>query len=88
MPHALRRVDTRDEALADLEVIVGFDDDLAAEATRVSNRIRGLLTQIHPALERAIGDRPGHKAVLELLPRFGGPTGLKKTGSRRLSAVA
>lgn len=31
MPHALRRVDLGDETLAELEVIVGFDDDLAAE---------------------------------------------------------
>lgn len=44
MPHALRRVDVGDEALADLEVIVGFDDDLAAEVTRVTNRLHGLLT--------------------------------------------
>jgi hypothetical protein len=29
MRHALRRVDTGDEALADLDVIVGFEDDLA-----------------------------------------------------------
>lgn len=55
MPHTLRRVDTGDEALAELEVLVGFDDDLAGEATRVSNRIRGLLTSIHPALERVLG---------------------------------
>ena len=27
----------------------GFDDDLAAQVTQVKNRIRGLLTQIHPA---------------------------------------
>ena len=32
----------------------GFDDDLAEQATATSNRIRGLLTQIHPALERVI----------------------------------
>lgn len=88
LPHALRRVDTGDEALADLEVIVGFDDDLAAEVTRVTNRIHGLLTQIHPALERAIGSRLHHKAVLELLSRFGGPTGLRAAGRRRLTAVA
>jgi hypothetical protein len=55
MPHALRRVDIGEEALADLEVIVGFDDDLAGEVTRISNRIRGLLTQVHPALERVLG---------------------------------
>lgn len=87
MPHALRRVDVGDEALAELKVIVGFDDDLAAEVTRVTNRIHGLLTQIHPALERAIGGWLHHKAVLELLTRFGGPTGLRTAGRRRLTAV-
>jgi hypothetical protein len=34
-------------------MIVGFDDDLASEATRVANRLDGLLTQIHPSPERA-----------------------------------
>lgn len=87
LPHALRRVDTGDEALADLEVIVGFDDDLAAEVTRVTNRVHGLLTQVHPALERAIGGRLHHKAVLELLHRFGGPTGLREAGKRRIAAT-
>lgn len=88
MPHTLRRVDMNDEALADLEVIVGFDDDLATEVTRVTNRIHGLLTQIHPALERAIGGQLRHQAVLELLTRFGGPTGLRAAGRRRMLAVA
>lgn len=88
MPHALRRVDLGDEALADLEVIVGFDDDLAGEVTRVGNRIRGLLTQVHPALERVLGPRIQHPAVLELLTRFGGPDGLRAAGRRRLLATA
>ncbi|GAA4263888.1 hypothetical protein GCM10022255_112510 [Dactylosporangium darangshiense] len=57
LPHTLRRVDTGDEALAELEVLIGFDDDLAGESTRVSNRIRGQLTQIHPALERVLGPK-------------------------------
>lgn len=48
LPYTLRPVDVGDEALAELEVLVGFDDDLAGEATRISNRIRGLLTGIHP----------------------------------------
>ncbi len=48
LPHTLRRVDTGDDALAELEVLVGFDDDLAGEATRLSNRIRGLLTPDRP----------------------------------------
>ena len=88
MPHTLRRVDVGDEALAELEVLVGFDDDLAGEATRLTNRIRGLLTQIHPALERAVGSNIQHKAVLELLSRCGGPAGLRKAGRRKLLSIA
>jgi transposase len=57
LPHTLRRVDTGDEALAELEVLVGYDDDLAGDVTRVCNRIRGLLTQIHPPLERVLARR-------------------------------
>lgn len=55
LPHTLRRVDLGEETLAELKVLAGFDEDLAAEATRISNRIRGLLTQIRPALERVLG---------------------------------
>jgi transposase len=88
LPHTLRPVDVGDDALAELEVLVGFDDDLAGEATRLGNRIRGLLTGIHPALERAIGPRITHPAVLEILSRFGGPTGIRTADRRELIAVA
>lgn len=88
LPHTLRRVDVSDEALAELEVLVGFDDDLAGEATRISNRIRGLLTQIHPTLERVLGPKVHHKAVLQLLSRCGGPAGPRKAGRRKLTSIA
>ncbi|UZF42928.1 IS110 family transposase [Rhodococcus rhodochrous] len=88
LPHTLRRVDVGDEALAELGVLVGFDDDLAGEATRISNRIRGLLTGIHPALERVLGPRITHPAVLEILSRCGGPVGIRKAGKRRLTTLA
>jgi len=88
MPHALRPVDVGEEALAELTVLVGFDDDLAAEATRLTNRVRGLLTQVHPALERVLGPRVGQKATLALLAKFGGPVGLKQAGKRRLLTAA
>ncbi|MDX3192076.1 IS110 family transposase [Streptomyces sp. MN03-5084-2B] len=88
LPHTLRPVDVGDEALAELEVLVGFDDDLAGEATRIANRIRGLLTGIHPALEHAIGPRISHPAVLEILSRCGGPAGIAKAGRRKLTAIA
>lgn len=57
MPHTLRRVDAGEDTLAELKVLVGFDEDSSTEATRLSNRIRGLLTQIDPALERVVGPR-------------------------------
>ncbi|TDP88809.1 IS110 family transposase [Labedaea rhizosphaerae] len=88
LPHTLRPVDVDDDTLAELDVLVGFDDDLAGEATRISNRIRGLLTGLHPALERAIGPKISHPAVLEILSRCGGPAGIRKTGRRKLTAIA
>lgn len=88
MPHTLRRVDVGDETLAELGLLVGFDDDLAGEATRISNRIRGLLTGIHPALERVLGPRVAHPAVLEILSRYVGPLGIRQVGKRKLTAVA
>ncbi|MGW4359594.1 IS110 family transposase [Streptomyces californicus] len=84
MPHTLRAIDGEDETIAELEMIVGFDDDLAGEATRVANRLHGLLTQIHPSLERVLGPRLQHPAVLALLERFGSPAQMRKAGRRRL----
>ncbi|WP_298807088.1 IS110 family transposase, partial [uncultured Pseudokineococcus sp.] len=88
LPHTLRRVDAGDDALADLGVLVGYDDDQAQEATRLTNRIRGLLTQIHPAAERVLGPKVATNVVLELLARYGGPTGMRAAGRRRLQATA
>lgn len=88
LPHTLRQVDVGDDALAELGVLVGFDDDLAGEGTRLGNRIRGLLTGIHPALERVLGPRITHAAVLEILSRCGGPAGIRTAGRRKLSAIA
>jgi transposase len=88
MPHVLRRVDVGEEALAELSVLVGFDDDLAAEATRLTNRLRGLLTQVHPALERVLGPRIHTKVALALVGRYGGPAGLRAAGRGRLLQTA
>ncbi|MFD0266065.1 IS110 family transposase [Streptomyces sp. NPDC127106] len=88
MPHTLRSLELTDEITAELTVLVGFDDqDLAAEATRTSNRIRGLLTQFHPSLERVLGPRLDHQAVTWLLERYGSPAALRKAGRRRLVEV-
>lgn len=63
----------------------GFDDDLAGQVTATSNRIRGLLTQIHPALERVLGPHLDHPAVVDLLQRYPAPPDLAKLGLTRLA---
>ncbi|MEU4507549.1 IS110 family transposase [Streptomyces sp. NPDC024089] len=82
MPHRLRSLELGDEIAAELTVLVGFDQDLAGEAT--SGRIRGLLTQFHPSLERVLGPRLDHQAVTWLLERYGSPAALRKAGRRKL----
>ncbi|PWJ02318.1 IS110 family transposase [Streptomyces sp. NWU49] len=84
MPHTLRALDLADETAAQLTMLVGFDEDLIGEATRTSNRLRGLLTQFHPSLERVLGPRLDHPAATHLLERFGSPQALRKAGRRQL----
>ena len=84
MPHALRALKAGSDELTELSVLCGFDDDLAGQITQVSNRIRGLLTQIHPALERVVGPRLEHAAVAELLMRHPSPAQLAACGEEQL----
>lgn len=84
VPHTLRTLELTDEITTELTVLTGFDQDLAAEATRTSNRIGGLLTQFHPSLERVLGPRLDHQAVTWLSERYGSPAALCNAGRRRL----
>ncbi len=86
LPHALRTLKLADEQIAELSMLCGFDDELAAQTTQASNRIRGLLTQIHPALERVLGPRLDHPAVLDLLQRYPSPEKLASLGEKKLAA--
>src|SRR6185437_15252989 len=43
-------------------------------------RLRGLLTVIHPHLERILGPRIHHPAVLELLTELRSPAGIQAAG--------
>lgn len=85
MPHTLRSIQVTDEQVAELSMLCGFDDDLAAQITQVGNRIRGLLTQIHPALERVVGPRLDHPAILDLLQRWPSPAELRAAGEKRIA---
>lgn len=84
MPHTLRTLALPDAAMAELRLLCGFDDDLRQQITATSNRLRGLLTQIHPALERVLGPRLDHPAVLALLQHAATPQALQALGERRL----
>jgi hypothetical protein len=72
-------------------MLCGFDD-LAAQITQTGNRIRGLLTQIHPALERVFGPRFDYPAALDLLERDPSPAILaginEDTLANRLTKLA
>lgn len=74
-PHVLRRVHV-DEALADLEVTVGFDHHLAAEVSCITIADPRTAHAHAPGAGTRARD-PGYTttSVLELLSRFGGPTG-------------
>ncbi|MCD7445740.1 IS110 family transposase [Streptomyces lincolnensis] len=87
MPHLLHSIDPAEGVRAELTMVLGYDDDLAQDATRTSNRLRGLLTSIHPALERVLGPRLRHPAVLALLQTFGSPAALARAGTEELIEV-
>jgi transposase len=84
LPHALRSIQLADESVAELSMLCGFDDDLVGQATATSNRIRGLLTQVHPAVERVLGPHLDHPAVLDLLQHYPSPAAMKAAGTIRL----
>jgi len=87
LPHTLRLVGTDDTTIAGLAVLAGYDDDLAAECTRLSNRARDLLLTMSPALERVVGPRIGHPAVLALLAAYPTPELLRAAGRRRWAKI-
>lgn len=84
MPHALRSLRADDEQVAELAMLAGFDDDLHTSIVSASNRLRGLLTQIHPALERVLGPELDHAGTLDLLVRYPSPEQLRRAGRARI----
>jgi transposase len=87
MPHTLRRVGTDDETLAGLSVLAGYDDDLAAQSTRLTNRLRDALLHVHPALERLLGKHLDRIGVLELLAVASTPAALRDLGADRIAEI-
>ena len=78
LPHALRRVGPDEQTVTALGVLAGHDADLAAEATRLTNRLHDALLHVHPALERLLGKHFRRRGVLELLAAAGTPRRLRE----------
>jgi transposase len=72
-----------DDLLDQLRVLNGFDIDLAADQTRVTNRLRDALTSVSPALERALGSRLAQAGVRDLLAAFPTLSSLRGAGRAR-----
>ncbi|MDA8287774.1 MAG: IS110 family transposase [Actinomycetota bacterium] len=77
-----------DELLERLRVLNGFDIDLAADQTRLTNRLRDALTSLSPALERALGARLAQPGVRDLLAKHATPTALRAAGRSRIERLA
>ena len=86
LPHTFRELTQADTDEATLGMLTGFDLDLSRQVNQVSNRIRGLFTQIHPALEKVLGSRLEHDAILEVLMTWTTPDKLRKAGRARIDA--
>lgn len=76
-----------DELLDQLRVLNGFDVDLAADLTRLTNRLRDSLVAVSPALERAIGSRLHQAGVRDLITKFPTPTALGGASRARVTAT-
>jgi transposase len=74
-----------DDLLERLRVLNGFDIDLAADQTRLANRLRDALTSVAPALERALGARLHQPGVRDLLVNFPTPSALGAAGRSRIT---
>jgi transposase len=73
-----------DELTAELKLLTARRADLVADRTRLINRLRGLLTSIFPALERALDLTAGGPLVL--LGGYQTPAAIRAAGAQALEA--
>ena len=74
-----------DELLEQLRVLNGYDIDLAADGTRLTNRLRDALTGLSPALERVLGPNLHYPGARDLLARYPTPQALAPAGRGRIA---
>ncbi len=88
MPHTLRRVDVGEEALAELGVLMGFDDDRTPRRPGSATASAGCSPRSTPPPSGVVSPKVPTTVVVELLAPFGGPAGLRAAGRRWLLTVA
>ena len=69
----LNWVEASDQSLARMKVLCGHDEDLAADQTRLINRLREALLSLSPALERVLGSRLACRGILDALGKLPHP---------------
>jgi transposase len=74
-----------DEITVELKILTARRADLAADRTRVINRLRGLLTGIFPALDRALADLT-LTGPLVLLTGYQTPAAIRAAGAAGVEA--
>jgi transposase len=75
------------EALAQLELLCGYDADLRADANRLSNRLRALVATHWPALERAFGERLDSRGVVTVIGQYPSGPAIQAAGVEQLRAA-
>jgi transposase len=80
----LRPILRDDATTVALRLLVSRRGDLVVDQTRRLSRLRQLLSQVHPGLERRLDVTK--KAPLALLTRYVTPTEIRTAGARRIAA--
>jgi transposase len=86
-PRRIVWLEQTSDALAQLELLCGYDADLRADANRLTNRLRALLGTYWPALERTLGQRLDSRGVLVVLQQYPSGPAVKDAGVERLTAA-
>lgn len=84
LQHVLRPLAGDPDDADQLRLLCAFDEDLSKQVNEVSNRLRALLTRVNPSLERVLGPRLAHPAVLDLLHLYPSPDALHNAGREEI----
>jgi transposase len=79
----LRIVELPEETTVELRLLVSHRTTLVTDATARTARLRGLLTGIHPGLERVTD--PARKSSLILLGHYVTPAEIRRAGAARIA---